>query len=125
METNIQSLVFTSLTVPDLRQIFRKEIEDFFTNQPAVKHLQQNPPDKFLTIHEAADFLHLSINTIYGLTSRQVIPFMKTGKKLIFLEKDLIAYIKNTRQKTVAEIESDANAFLANQGSRRKVPTPT
>ena len=121
METNIQALYMAGLSIPDLRQIFRKEIEDFFTNQPAVKHLQQNPPDKFLTIHEAADFLNLSVNTIYGLTSRRAIPFMKTGKKLIFSEKSLIEHIKNTRQKTVAEIQSEANTFLANQGTRRKV----
>ncbi len=122
METNIQSLIFTSLTVPDLRQLFRNEIENYFSGNPLTTSHNQNPPDKFITIQEAASFLNLSVNTIYGLTSRQVIPFMKTGKKLIFLEKDLIAYIKNTRQKTVAEIQSEANTFLANQGTRRKIP---
>jgi excisionase family DNA binding protein len=47
-----------------------------------------------MKIEEAAEFLSVSKQTIYGLTSRNEIPFHKKGKKLYFIEQELIDWIK-------------------------------
>jgi excisionase family DNA binding protein len=74
--------------------------------------------DELLTIQQAADFLHISTFTIYGLVSRSVIPSMKRGKRLYFSKDELTAWVKATRKKTASEAAKDADTFLANQKKR-------
>ena len=73
---------------------------------------QQSEADELFTIDEAATFTHLSKLTIYGLVSKAEIPCMKKGKRLYFTRKELIAWIKTGRKKTLAETAIEANAFV-------------
>lgn len=66
-----------------------------------------------LTIEQAADFLNLSVTTLYGFTQRATIPYCKQGKKLYFSQKELLGWIKSGRKKTKAEIITEAEAFLS------------
>jgi excisionase family DNA binding protein len=52
----------------------------------------------YLNAIEAAEYLGLSINTIYGMTSRRIIRFSKpNGSKIYFAKSDLDAWLsKNT-----------------------------
>jgi excisionase family DNA binding protein len=59
-----------------------------------------------LNVSEAASYLNLARQTIYGLTSKRLIPFMKTGKKLYFQKGDLDQWLLDGKQLTKAEIES-------------------
>lgn len=77
-------------------------------NQP-TKQLEQ-----FLTIQEAAQFLNLSVPTIYSKVSKRDIPVMKRGKRLYFSNTDLMEYIKKGRKKSYAEIEQEADSYLSN-----------
>ena len=81
------------------------------------KNTQEYKPtsDKLLTIKEAADYLNLSVPTIYGLVSKRKIPFMKRSKRLYFSNEELMDYIKEGRIKTNSEIEAEADAYLANK----------
>jgi len=47
---------------------------------------------KFMTVAEAAEFLRLAPKTLYGLVSQHRIPFRKAGRRLLFLESELIAF---------------------------------
>lgn len=88
--------------------------------------LRQNKPsqypkpetDQLLTIQQAADFLHLSVPTIYGLVSKSEIPCMKRGKRLYFSKDEISNWIKAGRKKTIAELDSEADAYLLNQKKR-------
>lgn len=51
--------------------------------------------EHFLSLKEAALFLGLAPQTIYGLTSKKSIPFYKTGKKLRFLKSELRKWLLN------------------------------
>ena len=64
--------------------------------------------DQLLTIQEAADFLDLSVATVYGYVHRQEIPVNKRGKRLYFSRQELTEWIKAGRKKTVSEIEAEA-----------------
>jgi len=72
-------------------------------------------PEKFLNIQEAAQFLNLSVPTIYSKVSKGELPVMKRGKRLYFSNTELIEYIKEGRKKSYAEIEQEAESYLSNK----------
>ena len=47
---------------------------------------------KFMNVQEAADFLRLAPKTLYGLVSQGRVPHRKAGRRLIFLEADLLTW---------------------------------
>lgn len=68
-----------------------------------LEHLTQDDPaqqeqDQFFTIDEAAAFLDLAKQTVYGLVSRNQIPFMKKTKRLYFSKLDLLEYLSEGRR---------------------------
>ena len=62
---------------------------------------------EFLTIKGAAGFLNLAIQTVYGLTSKREIPFLKKGKKLYFKKSELENWLNAGKRKSVDEIKED------------------
>ncbi len=60
--------------------------------------------DKILSIQEASDFLNLAKQTLYSFTSKNVIPFLKKGKKLYFRKSDLINWLSEGKRKSKSEI---------------------
>jgi excisionase family DNA binding protein len=59
------------------------------------------PNRKPLGVDEAADFLNISTSYLYKLTANGEITHYKPGKRLVFLESDLLAFIEeNIRQST-------------------------
>jgi len=55
---------------------------------------QHLAPDELLTVQQAAQFLSLSVPTIYGLIHRKAIPCMKRSKRVYFSKDELIKYLK-------------------------------
>ncbi len=72
-------------------------------------------PEKLLTIQQAADFLSLSVPTMYTKVSRGELPVMKRSKRLYFSRTELIEYLKDGRKSTNAEIETGADKYLINK----------
>ena len=75
-------------------------------------------PEKLLTIQEAAQFLNLTVPTIYSKVSKGELPVMKRSKRLYFSSIQLMQYIKDGAKRSNAEIEAEAEAYLSN--SKRK-----
>jgi excisionase family DNA binding protein len=71
-------------------------------------------PEQFLTIQEAAEFLSLTVPTIYSKVSKGELPVMKRSKRLYFSRTELLDYLKDGRKKSNAEIEQEAKAYLSN-----------
>lgn len=71
-------------------------------------------PEKLLTIQEAARFLNLSVPTIYSKVSKGELPVMKRSKRLYFSSTELMAYVKDGRKKSNAEIDAEAESYLSN-----------
>lgn len=83
------------------------------------KSNENNPDsDKLLTIQQAAEFLSLSVPTIYSKVNRAEIPVSKKGKRLYFSKHDLIDWIKTGRKKTFAEISDEAETYLKKKGGK-------
>jgi excisionase family DNA binding protein len=71
----------------------------------------QPESDKLLTIKQAAEIIHLSVPTIYGLVQRSEVPVCKRGKRLYFSKQELTAWIMSGRKRTIAEIDEDVKNY--------------
>lgn len=71
-------------------------------------------PEQLLTIQEAAQFLNLTVPTMYSKVSKGEISVMKRSKRLYFSRTELMEYVKAGRKKSNAEIEQEAEAYLSN-----------
>tara|TARA_B110000285_G_C15138189_1_gene628676 strand:- start:2510 stop:2845 length:336 start_codon:yes stop_codon:yes gene_type:complete len=101
----------TLVNVPQLDRLYNKleNIERLLiesSNQP------KEEPNKLLSIDQASEYLNLAKPTIYSMVSKGTIPFMKKSKRLYFSKEELLDYVKGGRNKTNAEIASDALSFL-------------
>ena len=100
-----------------VKRLFEKleHIEQILTS-----HTEESKPepDKMLTIRQAAEILHLSVPTVYGLVQRSEVPVCKRGNRLYFSSQDLMNWIKAGRKKTQSEIKLERDAYLAGQKRR-------
>ena len=76
--------------------------------------------EQLLTVQEAADFLSLTVATIYSKVSRGELPVMKRSKRLYFSSIELMDYLKAGRKKTNAEIEAEAETYLKKKGGNNE-----
>lgn len=76
-------------------------------------------PEQLLTVQEAAQFLNLTVPTIYSKVSKGELPVMKRSKRLYFSSTELIEYLKEGRKKSNAEIEQEAETYLSNNRKGR------
>lgn len=111
----MENLVFTQLSIPEVRQLFRQELEAYFAIQKQGNS-NKSETDELLTVHETADFLSLAVPTIYTMVSKGLLPVMKRSKRLYFSRIDLMSYLKQGRKKTLAETASEADAYLLKKG---------
>ena len=108
----MENLVFTQLSVPEIRELFRQELHSYFS---AIQQHEQPETDQLLTIQEAGQLINLTVPTIYGLVSRSEIPVSKKGKRLYFSKLELIEWVKSGRKKTIAEIATEAENYTNNK----------
>lgn len=73
---------------------------------------QRNEAPDLLTVQQAAEFLSLSVPTIYAKISNKELPCMKRAKRVYFSREDLMTYLRAGRKRTIAEIEAGANNVL-------------
>jgi len=78
----------------------------------------QPDADKLFTIKETAEFLHLTVPTIYGLVQRAEIPVCKRGKRLYFSKHEVTDWIMTGRKKTVSEIDEKVDTYLGRSTRR-------
>jgi excisionase family DNA binding protein len=86
------------------------ELKRLLMEKQAEPSAQSN--DKPLSIGEAADFLNLSIPTLYSKVSRGELPVMKRGKRLYFSLAELKEYLNAGRRKSNAEIVAEVDQYL-------------
>jgi excisionase family DNA binding protein len=84
----------------------------------AVRNEQPNTEqtEQLLTIQEAAEFLKLTVPTLYSKVSKGELPVMKRSKRLYFSRTELLEYLKEGRKKTNAEIKQEVETYLKKKG---------
>ncbi|AHM60524.1 excisionase family DNA binding domain-containing protein [Flammeovirgaceae bacterium 311] len=81
--------------------IIERKVDALSTEKRSV--LDETVKDELLTVREAADYLRISTSTLYGLTSKCQVPFMKQGKRLYFKKENLRAWLESSSQQPASE----------------------
>jgi len=73
--------------------------------------------DKWFNLQELCSYLpdKPARQTVYGWIGQKLIPYHKKGKKLQFLKSEIDAWLIGDKHKSVAELQADAAAFIANK----------
>lgn len=106
--------VLISLPIEDLQTVIIDCVNSCLRNNKQESKAPTNQPEQFLTIEEAAEFLRLTVPTMYSKVSKGELPVMKRSKRLYFSRTELLEYLKDGRKKSNAEIEQEAKVYLLN-----------
>ena len=98
----MENIILTQIPISDLESIIQKCVDNAISAN-SVNQDQNQSDSEPITIKQAAEFLSLSVPTIYSKVSKGELPFMKVSKRLYFSREDLIAYIKSGRKSTKQE----------------------
>lgn len=93
---------------------------DELANQKGIA-IKQLPTNELLTVETAADYLRVSRSSIYQLTSRKEIPFMKKGKRLYFKKEDLRQWLEDGSNKPTTQLEKQELALSHLRPRRKKL----
>lgn len=74
--------------------------------------LERGVQETFLDINEAANYLKIARQTLYGFTSQRLVPFIKKGKRIYFRKPDLENWLLSGRKATKSEIVSSEFSAL-------------
>ena len=108
----MENLVFTQLSVPEIRQLFRQELDTYFSGKET--NIQQSETDRWLSLADLCEYLpdKPAKPTVYGWIHQCAIPCHKKGKKLYFLKSEIDTWLKAGRKKTFAETAIGAEQYL-------------
>jgi excisionase family DNA binding protein len=68
--------------------------------------------NELMNVQQVAEYLTLSVQTIYTLVHKMEIPNAKRGKRLYFKKSEIDDWISRSRRKTRVEIEQEASNYL-------------
>ncbi|EEK89228.1 MULTISPECIES: helix-turn-helix domain-containing protein [Bacillus cereus group] len=76
-----------------IREVVREEI------QAALASIQQQAqPNKVMRVKEAAAYLNIAVCRVYELANHPQFPVIREGRKLLFLQKDLEAWLEAQKE---------------------------
>ena len=84
--------------------IENKYIDSIFEQLESLKRILVEKEKPFLSMEEASTYMGLPKNTLYQYTSKNLLPYYKTGKRVYFKIEDLNQFILN-KQNRFASID--------------------
>jgi len=93
-----------SLTISEYIELNRQIL---FEAKELSQSTNSDNQDEILTIEQASKLINLAKPTIYGLTCKNLIPFIKKAKKLYFRRTTLLQWLDEGRIKTDDEIKKE------------------
>ena len=78
--------------------------------------------DQRMDVNEAQKYIpgHPAVQTIYGWTFNNMIPYHKVGKRIYFVKSELDAWLSKEQHKSQEDLREEAEEYVNN---RRKQPT--
>ena len=107
-------MIIVQLNSEQLSNLIQSSIRTVLKETQTKTDEPNDQQERLLTIREAADFLSLTVPTMYSKVSKGELPVMKRSKRLYFSRTELLDYLKEGRKKSNAEIEQEAKAYLLN-----------
>ena len=108
-------MIIVQLDSEQLSNLIQSSVRKVLKETPPQTVEPTEKPEQLLTVQEAAQFLNLTVPTIYSKVSKGELPVMKRSKRLYFSRTELMEYVKAGRKKSNAEIEAEAKAYLSNK----------
>lgn len=96
---------FITISPTELEALIQESVRKVFLEERG-QNLSQ-PADEIFTIVQAAGYLKIAKQTLYGYTSKNLIPFIKVGKKLLFRKSDLDLWLNEGKKKSISELEKE------------------
>lgn len=98
-----------------LDEIFLR-LEEIQNSKVSTSTMEES--NEILTVKQAAEYLNLSIYSIYAKTSQKSIPHAKRGRHLYFFKDDLRNWLASAKSKTREEINQEAEDYLLKNKKR-------
>lgn len=116
----MEKLFLSSLSLDEIALQVAEKVYDLQKRNTEQK--AETKDDEFLTIVQASELLNLAKPTIYTLTHKCEIPFIKKGKKLYFKRADLIDWLNTGRRLTRSEIRKEVeNSIIRHKKSVKRL----
>jgi len=90
----MQAVTITQITASEFELLIQNSVERAMKAHEFKKIESIDHPDQLLTIQQAAEFLSLSVPTLYSKVSKGELPVMKRSKRLYFSRIQLMEYLK-------------------------------
>ena len=81
------------------------------------KNKKVHEQDVLFTVQEVAQFLKLSVSTIYALTSKGELPVMKRSKRCYYSKLELLNYLQEGKRQVITASDLDTFREIKNGGS--------
>ena len=105
----MENLVFTQLSVPEIRQMFRQELETYFESNPQSNKTPTTPPaEQIFDVPLLSQYLGQAESTTYSNMPNY--PRRKMGKSWRFLKSEIDEWLKSQKVKSKAEMKEDLRA---------------
>jgi len=93
-----------SLTVGEYIELHKSMFNELANLMPT----EINTPKELLTIQEAAEFLSLSVATLYTMNCRNQIPMLKVSGKVYYRRSALTDWLNSGERKTKTQLQQEA-----------------
>ena len=103
----------------DMMRVLERKVDELSNQKSSIK--EELPQDDLMTVEIAAEYLRMSRSSIYQLTSRHELPFMKRGKRLYFKKEELRQWIEEGSNKPSLKQEKQERALSHLRPVRRKL----
>ena len=94
-------------TLEELGALIEETVRRVLSEKQTSSEQTNNSYPLLLSVKEAAMFLKLAPQTVYGFTSKRLIPFLKRGKKLYFKRTELEQWIERGKKKSISEMNCE------------------
>lgn len=110
--------ILISFSKHEFKEFIKGTINEALAEQTTSTNKNSNA-NEFLSIDEAAKFLKIPKASLYQLTSKREIRFVKRSRRNFFKISDLEAWQEEGRKKTRTEIEQEVMQEMSKGGLKR------
>ncbi len=111
----MEKILLSQFTGAELRKLFREELILFNSEQANKQQATTNQKTVF-KFKEALEYLGISKDHGYKLTSKGQIPHSKRGKYLYFEKSELDKWLLSNKVKDASQLKQEAEEYLKNKG---------
>jgi len=93
----MENVFLTSLTTPEVRQLFRQELETYFENH-SLNSASKPQNEQPINTKELISFLDITEPTLIRWRKKGKIPFLKIGSRILYQKSAVLAALENKKR---------------------------